>query len=256
MTVEWFAWCNVRPTREFLTECPILPRGLSTRRLWSAVTGPVSDDRAASAHGRREGATQTDRPAAVTTTEAAIYNAAAYSVPPSSLLERDAVAGAVRQLRERLESAGLLTTKLQRRAIRRWGLPCFALVLLGVIRIDEGSRSNHPTGYLMLVTALALFAGLYLRTEPPATMTRAGRAAVTKTRSQHRHLQRSSNPSYITYGAAAAAMGVALFGADALFHLDPAFAAQAEIHRTATGDSSGSDNGSSCSSSGCGGCGG
>jgi uncharacterized protein (TIGR04222 family) len=199
----------------------------------------------------------TDRPAVVTPTEAAIYNVAGYSVSPSSLLDSNAVAGAVRQLRERLESAGLITNELQRRAIRRWALPCFALVLLGAIRIEAGSTSNHPTGYLMLATALALFAGLYLRTDPPATTTRAGRAAVARTRSQHRHLQRSSNPSYVTYGPAAAAMGVALFGTVALFDLDPAFAAQAEIHRTAAGDSnrSGSDNGSSCSSSdsGCGG---
>ena len=201
----------------------------------------------------------TDLPVAATPLEAAIYNAAGNMVPARSLLDSNAVSGTMRQLEERLESAGLLTSAAQRRAIRRWALPCYALFALGMLRIQAGSASHHATGYLTVAAWLTLFVGLYLRTEPATTKTRAGRAAVARTRSEHRHLQRSNNPSYVTYGAAGAAMGVALFGASALFDFDPAFAAEAEIQRTPLSSSGGdrSDSGSSCGSGGdAGGCGG
>lgn len=79
------------------------------------------------------------------------------------------------------------------------------------------------------------------------------------------HLSPTQAPASGTYGAAGAAMGVALFGTASLWALDPAFAAQAEIQRNYASASSGgysdggghgdsdSGDGSSCGGGGCGG---
>jgi hypothetical protein len=92
--------------------------------------------------------------------------------------------------------------------------------------------------------------------------TKAGTAALGTLRAQHSYLSPKQSPAYATYGAAAAGMGVALFGAASLYALDPGFAAEAEIQRDMASGGSGysGDGGSSSSScsggSSCGGGGG
>lgn len=136
-----------------------------------------------------------------------------------------------------------------------------------MLRLVSGLFSGRPVGYLLLTLVALLIVTLVLRRVP--MLTRAGRAALRSVRSQHTHLAPASAPAYATYGAAGAAMGVALYGTASLWALDPGFAEQAEIQRQAAagsgwsggsdgssggGDSSGSDGGSSCG--GGGGCGG
>jgi len=50
-------------------------------------------------------------------------------------------------------------------------------------------------------------------------------------RHRHNHLAPRHNPAYATYGAAGAAMGVALYGTAALWAMDPGFAEQAQIQQ-------------------------
>jgi hypothetical protein len=76
-------------------------------------------------------------------------------------------------------------------------------------------------------------------------------------RQSYQHLSPGQSPSYATYGAAGAAMGVALYGAASLYTMDPAFAAEAEIQRiSASGGTSGSSSSCGSGSSSCGGGGG
>ena len=130
-----------------------------------------------------------------------------------------------------------------------------------MLRLFSGLFSGRPVGYLLLTLAGLLGAALLLGRAP--VRTRAGRTALRSVRREHTHLAPASAPAYATYGAAGAAMGVALYGTASLWALDPGFAEQAEIQRQAIsgtggwtggsdgssgggGDSSGGDGGSSC----------
>jgi uncharacterized membrane protein YgcG len=85
-------------------------------------------------------------------------------------------------------------------------------------------------------------------------------------RARYSYLAPASSPSYATYGANDAALGVALFGASTLYAMDPDFATEAEVQRAASGavgsssscggSSSSGDGGGGSSCGGGGGCGG
>ncbi|MFE9918774.1 TIGR04222 domain-containing membrane protein [Micromonospora sp. NPDC005553] len=207
-------------------------------------------------------------PTGLTPLDQAIHWAAHQHSRVRDLPQDERVRVALHQIRNGLEERGLLTNDAQRARARFWATLLIALLGLGVLRFVSGLFSGRPVGYLLMTLAALLIVTLVLRRVP--MLTRAGRAALRSVRRQHTHLAPASAPAYATYGAAGAAMGVALYGTASLWALDPGFAEQAEIQRQAAagsgwsggsdgssggGDSSGSDGGSSCGGGG-GGCGG
>ncbi|WP_433125758.1 TIGR04222 domain-containing membrane protein [Micromonospora sp. CA-240977] len=209
-------------------------------------------------------------PTGLTPLDEAIHWAAHKHARVGDLPQDDRVRVALHQIRYGLEQRGLLTDDAQRARARFWTTILIALLGLGVLRLFSGLFSGRPVGYLLLTLVALLIVTLVLRRAP--VLTRAGRSAVRDIRRQHTHLAPASAPAYATYGAAGAAMGVALYGTASLWALDPGFAEQAEIQRQAmgnggwTGGSDGSSGGggdssgggSSCGGSSCGGggCGG
>jgi uncharacterized protein (TIGR04222 family) len=208
-------------------------------------------------------------PSGVTPLDVAVYNAAGRRIRARDINSDQWVVAAVTQLRERLENSGLAVTDAQRRVARLWALAAGALFGLGVLRLISGVQNDKPVGFLFPVTFFALIVAILALVRANAVQTRAAARAIRDLRRQHTYLAPKQSPSYATYGAAGAAMGVALFGAASLYAMDPAFAADAEIQRITasggtTGYSGGGDGGggsscsggSSCGGGGGGGCGG
>ncbi|MEU7619578.1 TIGR04222 domain-containing membrane protein [Micromonospora rifamycinica] len=207
-------------------------------------------------------------PTGVTPLDHAIRHAARQPVAARTLGRDSGVARALEQLRLGLEQRGLLIDADGVRALRRGRNLLLVLLALGVVRLVAGLINGRPVGWLLLALAgLGVAFALLARTP---RRTRAANVLLRRLRSSSHHLSPDSTPAYATYGAAGAAMGVALFGTASLYALDPGFAAQAEIQRQALSASSGSSysgsSGTSCggstsscsggSSSSCGGGGG
>ncbi|KWV33412.1 TIGR04222 domain-containing membrane protein [Micromonospora rifamycinica] len=204
-------------------------------------------------------------PTGVTPLDHAIRNAARRPVAAGKLGRDPGVARALEQLRQGLEQHGLLIDADGVRALRRGRNLLLVLLALGVVRLVAGLVNGRPVGWLLLALAgLGLTFALIARTP---RRTRSANTALRHLRSSSHHLSPDSAPAYATYGAAGAAMGVALFGTASLYALDPGFAAQAAIQRQALSSGSGSSySGTSCggstsscsggSSSSCGGGGG
>lgn len=200
-------------------------------------------------------------PAGATPLDRAIHLAAARKISARGLRHVSGVERALATLRQSLEDAGLAATPAMRSRARLAGvLPLAAVEALGIVRIVAGVANGKPVGFLILATlavSVALVVMLVVRV-PLASA--AGRRAIARLRRDNAHLAPSQSPAYATYGAAAAAMGVAVFGSAALFAADPAFAEEAELQRNvaASGASSGGGSGDGGSSSSCGGssCGG
>ncbi|MET8361497.1 TIGR04222 domain-containing membrane protein [Micromonospora sp. NPDC005171] len=234
-----------------------------------AALGGLRGSGAVGVRPDRRLATSGPAPSGLTPLEQAIHWAAHRHARVRDLPQDERVRVALHQIRYGLEQRGLLTDDAQRRRARLWTGILAALLGLGVLRLFSGLFNGRPVGYLLLTLVPLLIITLVLRRAP--VLTRAGRAALRGARREHTHLAPASAPAYATYGAAGAAMGVALYGTATLWALDPGFAEQAEIQRQAAsgsgwtggsdgssggGDSSGGDGGSSCGGGGGGGCGG
>lgn len=199
-------------------------------------------------------------PLGTTPLDSAIYQAAARGLRARDVHQDQWVRTAVTQLRDGLEAHGLAVGSDKAREIRLWALGAGALLAVGVARLFAGIANDKPVLFLVPCLVLAVIITIALAKRPrPATA--AARRGMREVRTRHQYLAPSSSPAYATYGAAGAAMGVALFGAASLYDLDPAFAAEAEVQRIAAagGSSAGSScgSGSSCGgSSSCGGGGG
>ncbi|TDC63948.1 TIGR04222 domain-containing membrane protein, partial [Micromonospora sp. KC207] len=184
-------------------------------------------------------------PAGATPLDRAVHHAVNRGLHARDLGRDRRVLEALEQLRQGLERQGLALTADQRNSARTGAFLLFALVGLGVFRIFAGLSNDRPVGFLVLaVIPLAIASALLARVP---WRTRAANRALRELRRSNVHLAPASAPAYATYGAAGAAMGVALFGTAALWAMDPGFAEQAEIQRQAlsgTGSSS-SDGGSS-----------
>jgi uncharacterized protein (TIGR04222 family) len=192
--------------------------------------------------------------------------------------QRPEVSAALRRVADRLEEDGLLLSAGQRAATRGPVLVMGGLVALGIARIFAGAANHKPIGYLVLVSVTLLFVGLLFLRVPKVS--RSGRKLLARQRSSYAYLRPNLSPSWATYGAGGAMLGVALYGSTALWIADPAFAQHAGIARAAlssgstgsswtssssscsSGDSGSSSSscsgGSSCGGGGCGGggCGG
>ncbi len=166
------------------------------------------------------------------------------------------VSNALRRLSDQLAEEGLLLSPARRRVARLAALVMFAVLALAVARLVAGLSNHKPVGFLVLVAVPTIPVTFALLGVP--TVSRAGRKLLARLRRGNRHLLPSQSPSWATYGAAGAMLGVALYGTSALWAADPAFAAQAGITQASAGSSSWSGGGSSCSSGDSGGssCGG
>jgi uncharacterized protein (TIGR04222 family) len=199
-------------------------------------------------------------PHGATPLDLAVYKAAGTRLRGRSLHIYPTVRRAVAQLRQELEASGLAVTGRQSRAVRSWELFGMAYLAVGILTASMGRDDIPGIGYLLgaLVAAMALF---WLLVSRAPDQTRAARRVLADLRHRYRHLNPANNPSYRTYGAAAAAMCIAVYGVSAFYAMDPVFAAEAEVARvTPTGSgntSSDSSSSSSCGSdSSCGGGGG
>jgi uncharacterized protein (TIGR04222 family) len=205
------------------------------------------------------------KPLGLTPLDNAVYDAAHRHTSTREVGADPAVRGALERLRSGLEEAGWAVPDARRTGVRMWGLAALFLVGVGLVRFFDGLGNGRPVGYLVLALLAMAGVAVYLVVRVPVP-TRAGRAAVRRLRAEQAHLAPANSPALATYGAAGAAMGVALFGGAALWAMDPAFAAEAEIQRQAAGSgyagsSTGcgggsSGGGSSCGGGGGGGCGG
>lgn len=193
-------------------------------------------------------------PPGVTPLDQAVYNAAGKRILARTLRADQWVASALTQLREGLERDGLAVSPAQRKVARTWALVMAAVVGLGVLRLLAGVANDRPVGFLFVALVFAFLATLVLLKVP--FRTRAGTAALASLRRENAHLAPRQSPAYATYGAAAAGMGVALFGAASLYALDPSFAAEAEVQRNLASGSSGGDGGATSGCSGGSSCGG
>ncbi|MFC7484165.1 TIGR04222 domain-containing membrane protein [Luedemannella flava] len=235
-----------------------------------AVTSSIAGLRAAGALAAPEKgvlATAGPYPSGASRLDWAVYDAASRQVRQRDLLADPGVASALTELRDALFAAGWLRTPAERARLRLAGFLVLLLAALGVARIVAGISNDRPVGYLVLLTIGVVIAGALLLIVKERS--RAGSRAIAEAMRTSRHLAPTNAPAWSTYGLTGAAMGVAVFGAAALWSADPAFAEQAEIQRQlgASGSGGGSGSGTSCgggSSSSCsggsscggGGCGG
>jgi uncharacterized protein (TIGR04222 family) len=79
----------------------------------------------------------------------AIHVAAARPVPRRTLPAEPRVAGALNEIRDRLEGAGLILTEEQRRAYRRPAFLMLLVLALGVVRLVAGVSNGRPVGVLL-----------------------------------------------------------------------------------------------------------
>ncbi len=227
-----------------------------------AVYASIGGLRASGAIGSGPGRTLVQTgplPAGVTPLDAAIHNAAGRQVRARDVGTDQWVVSAIGRLRDGLEDAGLTVTAAQRRTARIWALVAGLVFLVGLARLIDGVQNDRPVGFLIPLLFLAVLLTIVTLVRANAVQTYAARRALKDLRRRNQHLTPSLSPSYATYGAAGAAMGVALFGAASLSALAPAFAAEADTQRFGAGGTSGGyggDGGSSSSCSGGSSCGG
>lgn len=196
--------------------------------------------------------------------EWALYSAAGRGMRQRDLAADPAVAGALDRIRDSLERDGWLLSAARRRRMRSGAYLMLAVAALGLARLVAGIAGGRPVGFLVLALVAVTVTGLLLLRTPRASARTRG--YLSSLRRANAHLGPWQNPSWATYGAGAAALGVGLYGATALWTADPAFAESAGLDRHSTssgttssgcGSSSSSDSGaSSCGSSSCGGGGG
>jgi uncharacterized protein (TIGR04222 family) len=221
-------------------------------RMMGAITGGPTAGTLVATGPARSGLTDLDH---------AVHTALTTPRQIDDLEWEQGVVGALRRLRERLETDGLLLSPGRRAAARTAALVMSAVTALGVARIVAGLGNHKPVAYVSLLTLVTAVVALRLLAVPK--LGRSGRRLLAQARGGTTHLQPRRNPSWATYGVGGAMLGVALYGTAALWASDPAFASYAGIAQASAVSSgssySASDGGSSCSggsSCGGGGCGG
>lgn len=158
--------------------------------------------------------------------ERAVHEVAAQPAQVHTLAGRRVVAAELDAVADRLGAAGLLDEPGPTRAVRRvWWAPA-AVAVLGGAWVAAGLAAGAPVAPVVLVAvAVALAAGVLALAPRRRTRTRAADAELHRLRARYRHLTPAMAPSWRTYGAEGAAMGVALYGEAALWMAEPTFAA-------------------------------
>jgi uncharacterized protein (TIGR04222 family) len=157
---------------------------------------------------------------------------------------QNAIEPIVERVRGRLETFGYYPTEAQMTSFRMSVLPFVGLLLLfGATKAMIGAERNHPVGFLMLLMAVTVVAGIGLASRPART--RAGNKALQSYRSLHARVARAPRDHELL-------LAVALSGPVVL-----SGTAYASVHAASqTMSSSGGDGGGGGCGGGGGGCGG
>lgn len=207
---------------------------------------------------------------------AAVLDAVAREVPLHALAADPGVRAALDEQRADLDlllrNQGVATSweaaDLPRTVLRREVVPQVVLAVVGTVWVFLWSfrwYTDIPLALMVLVLWLVVTDWA----SPPRGMRSTAQRAVDRVTSANQHLRPSMRPALTTYGPAAAALAVGLYGMQVFAPTDPALAATSteesrpdrdagagadlDVGAVDTGSSSGC--GSSCGG-GCGGCGG
>ncbi|MET3806793.1 uncharacterized protein (TIGR04222 family) [Nakamurella sp. UYEF19] len=244
--------------------------GFRSQTYYTALTALRTQGAVATAGKGRIVATGV-RPAQLSELQLAILAVVGPGARTSAVLGDPRLVLPMDRIRDGLRVAGLLMTPAQSARCRMAAGALLAVVLIGVARIASAVGTGHPFRNLLVVMFVLFVLGLILLAVVPARTT-AGTSVLRNLRAANGHLRVSQHPAWAAYGPMGAGLSVALFGATALFAIDPAFADEVRAPRYAGSDggsssyggdgggsSGGGDSGgSSCGGGGCGGggCGG
>jgi uncharacterized protein (TIGR04222 family) len=159
----------------------------------------------------------------------------------------------------RLVSGGWLLSERDSRRIRMCGVPLLGLSVIGFVGVAFAAARDTPTAGRLAASVGALVASFLLGRVPDQRP--AVEAELDKLRLANAHLDPEAEPALVTYGPAAAALAVALFGTTVLMPLDPRFALAADLlvagdpQAAAAAERKAAEKAES-SGGGCGGCGG
>jgi uncharacterized protein (TIGR04222 family) len=187
---------------------------------------------------------------------------------PASRLELSrspSVCEATADLRAELVRRGLLLTDKQRGSVRRWTYGLVGLLGLGCARVAAELSADRFNPALAL-TVLVLAAVVCWWGWQARRLSSPGRRELVRLRATHEHLSPAMSPAWPANGADAAAIGVALFGAAAVWTSAPGFANELLLARGTVGAGAyplignvspltGSGGGGGCGGGGGGGCG-
>ncbi|MFV8049307.1 TIGR04222 domain-containing membrane protein [Mycobacterium sp. 48b] len=175
-------------------------------------------------------------------------------------------------LEAQLSRRGLVRSTAERTRMR-WGTaPSILVMALGVgygiyLLTSLSDRPIHAVTFTAVALATVLYGALVLpHLLGVDRLTRAGRRLLAARQRELAYLEPARQPAFDTYGPAAVAMSVALFGTGALWAVDSDYSTSVQL----AGDSSGGADGGGCGAScggdgggggggcggGCGGCGG
>ncbi|MFK3982328.1 TIGR04222 domain-containing membrane protein [Micromonospora sp. NPDC050397] len=195
----------------------------------------------------------------------AVYAAAGTGLSQQWLRADPAVQGAVVELRQGLERAGLLLGREVRRSARGGAWLMLVLLAVGAARLGIGIGQGAPVGYLWLALALVGAAYLALIARIPRRSLTAS-AILVQLRRANRKLAPAARPDLREQDPDAVAMAVALYGVGVISTLDPEMAREADDERRSAYSGPTGDAGSASPShsygdhttgdSGSGGCGG
>lgn len=170
-------------------------------------------------------------PAAASDLARAVHAAVSTPIPVRKVRRDPGVRAVLKDLRDGLVRASLAIGPIQHRLARLATMALFVLLGLGFARLIAGLANGKPVGFLIISLLAVLLACFLLRRVPYRTW--ASGPLLNALRREFLHLAPEQSPAHETYGAASAAMGVALYGTAALWELDPMFAERAEIRRGA-----------------------
>ena len=177
-------------------------------------------------------------PTGLSRVDYAVFDAASRRLSTTALEREPRVSAEVDEIERSAVAAGWYADDAVRKRARRGGWLLLILAGFGVTRIVVGASAGFPVGYLVALTVVTLVASLIMLAVPRVTS--AGHTAINHLRLTNSHLAPANSPSYATYGALGAALGVGLFGTSVLYASEPAFAADAGIatdpHRRWTGN--------------------
>jgi len=175
--------------------------------------------------------------------------------------QNPSVQAAVAGVRRRTRDAGFVNHERRRRNLAAVARPLWQLAVVGVAGCVVELSIGAPIWPLALATIAVLVAASRVRIG--SFLSTPTEDALQRIELANRHLAPAARPALITYGPAAAAVAVGLFGAGALAATDGPLALQADWRyapsppapeREQQTANSGGAGGSACG--GCGGCGG
>jgi uncharacterized protein (TIGR04222 family) len=187
----------------------------------------------------------------------AIHRCAQDPIQPAKLVSAPPVVEALSRIERRLIDAGLLLSAGQRTRIRASSWMLWAVVAVGVLRGIPGHQAGKPIGLLLTVLALVTVAAVVFSVTAPRRTDR-GKTELVRLRSAHASLSPKLRPRWRVYGPEGAALGVAVFGASALWAADPSLAKDLGARQMLSASGSGGEgwSGGAWGGEGCGGGGG